>query len=80
MADVLDPAWPRIQVESITVPLIQAVADDLRLLRRRTRMSTTDLTNRSITSYAFLDAQLRAGHDLIVRDNATGMTQLVRFG
>jgi hypothetical protein len=43
-------------------------------------MSTTDLTNRSITSYAFFDAHLRAGHDLIVRDNATGMTQLVRFG
>jgi hypothetical protein len=81
MAVVLAPAWPRprvlgehITVTSIMVPLIQATADDLRLLQERTKLSTTDLTNRAITSYEFFDAHLRVGHDLIVRDNRTGET------
>jgi hypothetical protein len=42
-------------------------------------LSTADLANRAITSYAFLDEQLSAGRDLIVRDNGTGETRLVRF-
>ena len=86
MAVVLAPAWSwpwsrgeHITVASITVPLIPAVAGDLRRLRRRTKLSTTDLINRAITSYEFFDAHLRVGHDLIVRDNGTGMTRLVRF-
>jgi hypothetical protein len=67
-------------VASITVPLIPAVAADLQRLCGRTNLSTTDLTNRAITSYEFFDAQLRDGCDLIVRDNGTGKTRLVRFG
>lgn len=63
----------------ITVALIPAVADDLRRLQERTNLSKTDLANRAITSYEFLDAQIQAGHDLIVRDRRTGKTQLVQF-
>ena len=51
----------------------------LRLLQERTNLSKTDLANRAITSYEFLDAQLQAGNDLIVRDRRTGESQLVRF-
>ena len=61
----------------ITVSLIPTAEDDLRRLQERTNMSKTDLVNRAITSHEFLDAQLRAGHDLIVRNNRTGETQLV---
>jgi hypothetical protein len=71
--------WPQALGESLTVALIPKVKDDLRRLQRRTKLSRTDLTNRAITSYAFLDAQLRAGHDVIVRNNRTGETQLVHF-
>jgi transcriptional regulator with XRE-family HTH domain len=63
----------------ITVALIPVVADGLRRLQERTNLSRTDLANRAITSYEFLDAQLRAGHELIVRDARTGETRLVRF-
>jgi len=85
MALVRASAGPRIvgehiTVTSITVPLIAGVADDLRRLRERTKLSTTDLTNRAITSYEFFDACLRLGHDLIVRDNRTGEARLVQFG
>jgi hypothetical protein len=65
--------------ERITVALIPAVADDLRRLQERTNLSKTDIANRAITSYEFLDAQMQAGHDVIVRDRRTGETQLVQF-
>ena len=72
-------ARPQALGEHLSVILIPTVAGDLRRLRRRTRLSTTDLANRAITSYEFFDAQLRAGRDVIVRDNGTGETRLVRF-
>jgi hypothetical protein len=72
-------AQPQGAGERITVALIPAAADDLRRLQERTNLSKTDLANRAITSYEFLDAQIQAGHDLIVRDRRTGKTQLVRF-
>ena len=65
--------------EHVTVALIPAARDDLRQLEERTNMSKTDLANCAITWYAFIDAQLRAGHDLIVRNNKTGKAQLVQF-
>ncbi len=42
-------------------------------------MSKTDITNRAITSYEFFEAYLQSGHELLVRNTATGETQLVRF-
>ena len=66
-------------VTSITIPLIAGVADDLRRLRERTKLSTTDLANRAITSYEFFDACLRTDYDLIVRDIGTGEARFVRF-
>jgi hypothetical protein len=66
-------------VTSITVPLSADVADDLRRLQERTRLSVADLTNRAITSYEFLEACLHVGLDLIVRDARTGETGRVQF-
>lgn len=65
--------------ERITVALIPAAAVDLRRLQERTSLSKTDIANRAITSYQFLDAQLKSGRDLIIRDPRTGETQMVRF-
>ena len=42
-------------------------------------MSKTDITNRAITTYEFFEAYLQSGHELLVRNAATGETQLVRF-
>jgi hypothetical protein len=63
--------------ERITVALIPKAENDLRVLQQRTNLSRTDLANRAITSYEFFEGQLRAGRDLLVRDNATGEMQLV---
>jgi hypothetical protein len=65
--------------ERITVALIPAAAGNLKLLQERTNLSKTDIANRAITTYAFFDAQLKSGHDLILRDPRTGESQVVRF-
>lgn len=59
--------------------LIPQAADDLQRLQDRTGLSKTDIANRAITLYEFIEAQLRVGNDLIVRDSETGETQLIRF-
>jgi hypothetical protein len=73
-----DVARPQ-AVERITVALIPQSAEDLQRLQDRTSLSKTDIANRAITLYEFIDAQLKAGHDVIIRDPKTGESQLVRF-
>ena len=65
--------------ERFTVTLIPKVGQDLRVLQERTSLSRTDLMNRAITLYQFVDDQLRTGHDIIARDRATGEKQLVKL-
>jgi hypothetical protein len=65
--------------DRITVALIPQAAADLQHLQGRTTLSKTDLVNRAITLYEFVDTQLRQDRVLIVRDKQTGETQLVRL-
>jgi hypothetical protein len=65
--------------ERITVALIPKVGEELQRLQDRTSLSKTDIANRAITLYEFIDAQLREGRDVLIRDNASGETQLVRI-
>lgn len=65
--------------ERITVALIPKAAEDLQRLQERTSLSKTDIANRAITLYEFIDEQLRAGRDVLVRDSKTGEVQVVRF-
>ncbi len=76
-----DPVRTQSQSQSdrITVALIPQSASDLQALQERAGLSKTDLVNRAITLYEFIDAQLREGNDLIIRNKETGETQLVRF-
>lgn len=63
----------------ISVPLIPTVQADLQRLQNRTGLSKTDIINRAIQMYEFVEAQLSNGCDLIIRDNSTGETKLVRI-
>lgn len=73
-----DTARPQpLTADRITVALIPTAAEDLQRLVERTRLSKTDITNRAITLYEFIDTQLRAGRDLLIRDPASGDTQTV---
>ena len=73
-----DVARPQ-PAERITVALIPKAAEDLQRLQDRTALSKTDITNRAITLYEFIDAQIRADRDVLIKDNKTGETQVVRL-
>jgi hypothetical protein len=64
-------------IERITVALIPKAGEDLQALQTRTSLSKTDIANRAITLYEFIDAQQRAGRDLLLRDKDTGEVQTV---
>jgi hypothetical protein len=70
-------ASPPTSADRITVALIPKAEGDLKLLQDRTSLSKTDLVNRAITLYEFIDSQQRAGRDLLVRDQQTGQTQAI---
>jgi hypothetical protein len=63
--------------ERITVALIPKAGEDLQRLQDRTKLSKTDVVNRAITLYEFIDSQIRAGRQLLIKDNSTGETQAV---
>ena len=73
----LPEATRRQVVNRITVVLIPGVSEDLQHLQDRTKLSKTDITNRAITLYEFIEAQMRAGKDILIRDRKTHETQSV---
>ena len=65
--------------ERITVTLIPTAGQDLQRLQGQTSLSVTDIVNRAITLYQFIEMQRSAGHDLLIRDKITGETQIVEI-
>jgi hypothetical protein len=65
--------------DRITVALIPKAVADLQRLQDSTGLSKTDLVNRAIALYQFIDEQIKANKDLLLRDGKTGETQLVRL-
>jgi hypothetical protein len=65
--------------ERITVALIPKAAADLQKLMDRTGLSKTDITNRAITAYEFIEAQGRAGKEVLIVDPETGEQKTVLF-
>jgi hypothetical protein len=64
-------------VDRITVALIPKAGEDLQRLQDKTGLSKTDIVNRAISLYEFINAQIRAGRDVLIRDNETHETQTV---
>jgi hypothetical protein len=65
--------------ERITVALIPQAAEDLQHLQGRTGLSKTDLVNRAVSLYDFINTQLGEGRDLLIRDNETEEIQVIRL-
>jgi hypothetical protein len=66
-------------VDRITVALVRKAGDDLQALQERTDLSKTDLVNRAISLYKFIEDQIEAGNELLIRDPETKNTQLIRL-
>jgi hypothetical protein len=65
--------------ERITVALITKAAEDLTRTQARTGLSKTDIVNRALTLYEFLDARLASGYEILVRHKDTGDVELLRL-
>jgi hypothetical protein len=78
-ADPKPSAPPSSSPERITVALIPKAASDLQRLQERSGLSKTDLANRAISLYEFIDAQIREGKEVLIRDPVKKETQLVHF-
>jgi hypothetical protein len=70
---------PQPTTERITVALIPKAASDLQSLQERSGLSKTDLVNRAISLYEFIDAQLREGKEVLIRDPGKNETQRVHL-
>jgi len=53
--------------ERITVGLIRKTSDDLDKLTESTGLSKTDLVNRAVQLYAFVDEEVRSGGTVAVQ-------------
>jgi hypothetical protein len=62
----------------ITVVLVPKVAVDLARTRKRTRLSATDIVNRAISLYDFLDEERNSGTELLLR-RRDGSTYLIEL-
>ena len=65
--------------EEITVLLISKVANELQRTQQGTDLSKTDIVNRAITLYNFLDGERDSGAELLLRrrDGSTYLVELV---
>jgi hypothetical protein len=63
--------------ERITVALIAKATDDLRKIQERTGLSKTDVVNRALILYEFIDSRLAEGSELTLRNKETGDTETV---
>ena len=63
--------------DPITVVLVAKAAADLQITQERSHLSTTDIVNRALSLYEFVDAELKAGAELIIRRD--GQDYLVKL-
>jgi hypothetical protein len=69
----------QVVAERITVGLIPKVIQELDDLQRRTGMSKTDLVNRAVSLYSFIDRHLVNGEELRLYDPETKQSQRVHL-
>lgn len=62
----------------ITVGLVSRAATDLEKTHERTRLTRTDIVNRAISLYEFLDAEMESGSELTLC-RQDGTRQLVKL-
>jgi hypothetical protein len=65
-------------VDRVNVALITEAVEAIGKLQERTGMKKVDLVNRALMIYEFIDAELRAGNQILLRDRE-GRDQLVKI-
>ncbi len=65
-------------VDRVNVALIAEAVEALGKLQDRTGLKKVDLVNRALLVYEFIDSELRAGNQVVLRD-PEGRDQLVKI-
>lgn len=73
----MEPSTTETEVK-ITVVLVSKAAADLAKTRRRSKLNQTDVVNRAISLYEFVDEELDNGTELVLR-RRDGSTYLVEL-
>ena len=61
-------SWPAARRRyPLTVVLVAKAAADLQITQERSHLSRTDIVNRALSFYEFVDVELQAGAELILR-------------
>ncbi len=66
-------------VDRVTVALVPKVAEDLQHTTERTGLSKTDIVNRALTLFEYVDARLAAGDELLIRNHETGQIEVIKL-
>jgi hypothetical protein len=66
------------ETERITVALVPAAIEARTRLRELTRLSQTDIVNRALQLYDFIEDHIRAGDDIVLR-HPDGTAELIRL-
>jgi hypothetical protein len=67
---------PGLDFEHRYVALISKAATDLARTRERTNLTGTDIMNRAVTLYDFIDRELRSGTKVLLRRQDGSMQRL----
>lgn len=65
--------------DRVTVALVAKAAGDLQQTVKRTGLSKTDVINRAVSLYEFIDSRLGDGAELLIRDDKTGQIELIKL-
>jgi len=76
---VVNRATAQVASERITVGLIPRTVSELEELQALSGMSKTDIVNRAISFYAFVEERLRAGQEVVLRNPQTGEYERVHL-
>lgn len=75
-----DETPPRQTVaERITIGLVPKTAAELQQVVEMTGLSKTDIVNKAISLYAFMEHGTRDGYELLRRNRDTGELEVIRF-
>jgi hypothetical protein len=66
-------------VVRITVALVPKAAEDLQRTIERTGLSKTDIANRALSLYEYIDARLAAGDELLIRNNESEQVEVIKL-
>jgi hypothetical protein len=78
-AQLLQAVYRRERFYRISVNLTSQAYIALSRLKEDSGLSVTDIINRAISVYGFLDEKTRSGRDIQISDNETGEVQVIRF-